>query len=564
MIQKAKRVLVIGLDGATFNLIRPWIREGRLPNLAKLLENGVSGELESTIPPVTFPAWMSFATGKNPGKLGIYDLTKRRKSSYIVQLANPGSLREKLLWNILNDYVIRTGIVNVPGTFPPREVDGFMITGMFTPSERENFCYPTGLKTKLNLGVGKYELDVDHWKYFDEGRFLKDINRVTAKREKVAEYLIKAFDVQFFMIVFTSPDRIQHVMWKYMDANHPQHDLERAQQYSNAIKAYWQKLDRIVGKLIWAFGDEGTVLVLSDHGFGPRTKTFYVNEWLRQIGFLKLRDKVEKSLLAGLGRIITKLYYSLGKTRVYHSLAHLVFRLLGRNLVYDLVFKYVSFEEMIGRIDWTQTKAFSLPHTAHFGQIYINLKGRDPQGCVQPSDYEKVRNEIIDKLGRLEDPLSGEKLRTDIYKPEEIYSGLYVNEAPDIIFTVNNSECEVDVRFGHASLFLQGSFDLRHTGTHKKEGIFIASGPDIKKGTEITGAKIIDITPTILHLFGIPIPRDMDGRVLREIFKENSDPAARKVRFSGLMETKEKEIFTMPEEDERKIRQRLRRLGYST
>ena len=179
-----KRVLVIGLDGATFDLFRPWMEEGGLPNLSKIVKNGVSGELESTIPPVSFPAWMSFATGKNPGKLGVYDLVKRKEGSYFVQPSNPGFLREKPIWEIINDFGIRTGIINVPGTFPPREVNGFMVTGMLTPSGRSDFTYPEELKSELDRVVGRYELDVDYWMYFDEDRFLKDVYRVTESGKK--------------------------------------------------------------------------------------------------------------------------------------------------------------------------------------------------------------------------------------------------------------------------------------------------------------------------------------------------------------------------------------------
>ncbi len=569
MTKEATRVLVIGLDGATFDLIGPWMREGRLPNLARLVKSGVSGELESTVPPVTLPAWISFATGKNPGKLGVYDLVKKESNGYSVQLSNPSSLREMSLWNYLNNHGIRTGIINVPGAFPPRKIDGFMIPGMFTPSERGEFSYPGWLRPELDRRVHRYELDVDHWRYFDEDRFLMDIYRVTQKHERAVEYLMGAFDVQFFMVVFTSTDRIQHVMWRHMDPTHPQHDPIAARRYSSAIRDYWQSLDRAVGEVVRAFG-EGTIMVVSDHGFGPRRKTFYVNEWLRRQGFLRLGGRVRRGLLSRLGWAIEKLFfrkggqlrnYYLGKMGVYHLLAGLVFRILGRERVYGLVFKYVSLEEITDRIDWARTKAFSCAHTSHLGHIYINLRGREPEGSVDPGDYEKVRDEIIERLGRLEDPVTGERLKTEIHRPEEIYTGPYVDRAPDIIFSIEDSECEVDISFGHASLFLQGSFDLRHTGTHKKNGVFIASGPDIRGGAEIRGAKITDPAPTILHLYGIPVPRDMDGRVLSEIFQRGSGPAEREVMFSE-PEVEARVIFETSEVEEMRARERLRRLGY--
>jgi len=213
-------------------------------------------------------------------------------------------------------------------------------------------------------------------------------------------------------------------------------------------------------------------------------------------------------------------------------------------------------------IDWPQTKAFSCPHSAHFGQIYINLMNREPKGCVEPNEYEKVRNEIIKEMNKLTNPISGKKMKIEIYKPEEIYSGPYIHQAPDIIFLINDAECEADTSLGHDSLFLQGSFDLRCTGTHKKNGIFIASGPEIKESTEILGAKIIDLTPTLLHMFGIPVPRDMDGRILKEIFKEDSVSAIRKAKFSWPDKINKNQVSEMTKQDEKKIEERLRSLGY--
>jgi len=559
MNKKTARVLVIGLDGATFDLIKPWVNEGWLPNLAKLIERGVSGELESTIPPVTLPAWISFATGKNPGKLGIYDIIGRKNNGYITQPWNPIPLKEKTLWDILGDHGIKIGVLNFPGTFPPRKVNGFMVTGMFTPSEKKNFTYPERLKPELNHVVGRYELDADHWMYSKEDRFLRDIYRVTEKRGKAAEHLIRKFRCQFIIVVFTSTDRIQHVMWKHADRDHPQHNPVRAQKYSSAIKAYWRRLDKIVSKLIEGFGDGGTIVVMSDHGFGPRKKTFFVNEWLRQEGFLKLRRSTGKNPLA---RVAESLYHYLGNTRMYRILTVLLQKLIGRELIYRYAFRFLSYEELINAVDWNLTKAFSCHHTAHLGHIYLNLKGREPQGCVEQCDYEKLRNEIIGRLSKLKDQWSGEQLKMEIYRPEKIYSGPYVNQAPDIIFLINDGECEADTTFGHNFPFKQGSFDLRHTGTHTKKGLFIASGPRVKEGIEITGAKIVDLAPTLLCLFGIPVSKDMDGRVLTEIFRQDIYPSEKEAAFTGATEAGEREVSRTSKRDQRMMIERLRRLGY--
>ena len=554
-----ERVLVLGLDGATFDLIIPFIEKGILPNLENLIKGGVSGDLESTIPPLTLPAWYSLATGKNPGKLGIFDLVERRNYSYSTHPYSI-SLKEKSLWNYLNEHGYRTGILNFPGTFPPRKVDGFVVTGMLTPSERENYTYPSSLKAILNHLVGEYKLDVDQMMYSDEDAFLKDIFDVTTKRGKTAEYLIQNFDWSFLMVVFTSIDRIQHVMWKYIDQTHPQYDSKKAKRYSEYIKYYWRKLDTIIGKLIKKVGKETTIIIVSDHGFGPRNQTFYVNEWLRGRGYLKLKKAKRKSPLT---KIAEYLYDRFGNTMFYHYFIGLLQKLISRKFIYRFFYQFWSHEGMINKIDWKNTKAFSCLHTSILGNIYVNLEGREPEGTVIKENYEDVRNHIINDLKKLIDPKTGKQMNVKAYKREEIYYGPYTDQAPDIIFSINNGECESDVRFGHTTIIRQGTNDVRQSGTHRDKGVFIAHGANIKQGHKIKGAKIIDITPTLLHIFGVPIPKNIDGRVLKDIFKQESSPGKKQINFSetsSLQEKKDNDKLTKENED--LIIKRLRNLGY--
>ncbi len=538
-----RRILVLGLDGASFDIIEPMVRCGRLPNLARLMTEGSSGVLESTLPPVTIPAWVSMVTGKNPGKLGVFDLLRRE--GYSVEPNGYCYGGNMPLWHILNAYGVRTGVMNLPGTYPPEEVNGFMVTGMMTPSKRSPFSYPSTLAADLDNTVSQYEIDVPQWQYFDEEHFIKDVYKVTEKRGRAAEHLIKSISCDFYMVVFTSGDRLQHVLWG---------DRE-------VIEAYWEELDRVIGRILHLFGDDTLVLVVSDHGFGPLERTFYVNEWLRRRGYLRMKRIINEKIIVKLGRLLERLYRLLGEKRLLHPVTVFLNKVMGRDRIWKYAYSYLSDERLKGRVDWARTKAFSCVHTPHFGHIYLNMKGGMRHGCVLEEEREGLRRAIIDELKSLTDPTTDERLKMDVYTAEEAYSGSHLEEAPDIVFIVDDGMCEVDAKVGDGNLFKPGSPLTGWTGTHKKYGVFIARGPGIKRGCRTEKAQIIDIAPTILRLFGIPPPGDMDGRVLEEIFTEDAEILEReKLIPSG--ERKAPSIG-LDEEEKALIEDRLRRLGYT-
>ena len=537
-----RRVLVLGLDGASFDIIEPMARSGRLPNLAKLISEGSSGVLESTLPPVTIPAWVSMMTGKNPGKLGIFDLLKR--DGYGVEPNGYCYDGHAPLWHILNAHGVKTGVMNLPGTYPPGEVDGFMVTGMMTPSRRSPFSYPPALAADLDSTVSQYEIDVPQWQYYDEGHFIKDVYKVTEKRGMAAEYLIESIPCDFYMIVFTSSDRLQHVLWRKR----------------KVIEAYWEELDRVIGRILRLFGEDLTVLVVSDHGFVPLTKTFFVNEWLRRRGYLRVKRKINERIVIRLGRLLERFYRFLGEKKLLHPAMVFLEKVMGLDRIWRYTYAYLSDERLGGRVDWGRTKAFSCVHTPHFGHVYLNVEGRMRDGCVAEGEREAISRAIINELTSLTDPDAGVKLKVEAHTAEEVYSGPYMGEAPDIIFTIEDGRCEMDAKVGDGSLFASGAPLTGWTGTHTKNGVFIARGPGIKRGYRVENSRIIDVAPTILHMFGVPLPGDMDGRALVEIFTEDA-------------EFTEREALTAPgggralnvdldEEERALIEARLRRLGY--
>ena len=502
-----QKVLVIGLDGGEPSLIFKWAKEGKLPNIAKLMKSGVYGKLRSTIPPLTAPAWVSFMTGKNPGKHGIIHFLMPEERSYERRLMSLKDIKGETLWDLLNKRNRRIGLVNLPLTYPPKEINGFMVSGYTTPGEECKFTYPPELKKKL-LDKFNYRIETDrkfsqmHWK--EKGKeFIEDEYEVTKTQFEASLYLMKNYEWDIFMVVFRGPDELQHSFWSEKEV----------------IEEYHRYVDEIVGELVNASGKETTIIIMSDHGFGGLDKDLYLNNWLMRKGLLKLKKSKRdiRYLLRKCGLTKGIIRKILRKTRLLKAVKskipnNLKRKIPERELQQDL------------DIDWSKTKAFSFTG----GQLYINLKGRQPKGTVKERKYKRLRECIIKELSQLKDPETGEKVIEKVYKREEIYPDAHQNNLPDLV---------VLVKEGYRAVVFGPEFQIigktNRTGDHRLDGIFIASGPEIKKNEIISNAEIIDIAPTILYMFGIPIPRDMDGRVLKEIFKEDSELAKKKIIYDS-------------------------------
>lgn len=535
-----RKVLVLGLDGATFKLLEPMAKEGRIPTLARLMDGGARGVLESTLPPVTIPAWISMMTGKNPGRLGLYDLLKRVE--YGVEPNESGFKESNPVWRTLNQYGLKTGILNVPGSYPPDEVDGFMVTGMMTPSNGSPYAHPTELRSELN-SVHEYEIDIPPWNIADADQLVKDIYRVTQKRGDAAEYLIGEFPCDFYMIVFTASDRMQHYMWHKEDL----------------VEEYWEELDRVLARLLNLFGEETTVFVVSDHGFGTLERTFFVNEWLRTKGFLRLRRQITKRALVRLDRTVEGLYRFLGERKLISVIGNFLYKLLGVKRLQKAIYLYLSNVHLESRVNWRRTKAFSCVHTPHFGQIYLNMEGKMRDGCVPQDEREALLESIIKELENLPSSSTGYSPEIEIHRGEDLYNGPHLDEAPDIVFILNEGRCEIDAKVGEGRLFAEGAPLSGWTGTHTRDGVFIAYGPMIKEGFRVEKASIVDVAPTILQMFGITPGADMDGRILDGIFRDGVVfPKREKL---GLSDEKD-ELEGLDDEEKALIEARLRKLGY--
>lgn len=520
------KTLIIGIDGGSPQLIEQWKDE--LPNIHFLMDHGIFGKLESSIPPVSSPAWNCLVTGKNPGKIGIYDwIIFPFDKSHGFQLVNYTSQKSPALWDYLGDNGKKVIIMNIPITYPPVKVNGIMVCGLLTPpSPNATYTYPVEIKKELEKITNGYEIVPaafvsEALLEKDPRAFLEEHLKIIRKHAKAAIHLMTHYEWDFCTIVFYATDTIQHRMWHFTDRSHPKYDQEKSAKLGDPIKAIYQEVDFAIGQLLEHIPAETNVIVLSDHGFGPLYSHFLINEWLQQIGLLKVNGQKRAEVEMPIANVI-KNFSKLIDNRLLIGSARFASKIIPMRLFETISDRFYYGKEKyenlhtIEDIDWSKTKAYGI---GHMGNIFINLKGRDPAGIVDPAEYEHLRDELIRKLGQITNPVNEGKLFEHIYRKEEIYHGDYLSWAPDIILANDDLRYVPKTSIGSNHLWLEPLL----TGEHQKDGIFLAYGPDIKIGKIIEGAKIYDIAPTSLFMFDIPIPNDMDGRVLSDIFRENTE-----------------------------------------
>jgi predicted AlkP superfamily phosphohydrolase/phosphomutase len=574
--KKTPKVVIIGLDAATWTLIRPWIAEGGMPNLAKLMKAGVSGSLQSVLPPITPPAWTSFMTGKNPGKHGVFHFVETERHSYAMNYANGGSRRSPTVWRLLNAAGFSVGTMNIPFTYPPEALDGFQISGLDTPTATSSFVHPPSLKRELVDRFGKINHDVRFLGFMSTDRrraeVLAEMEKIDRQWAAVALHLLKQHPQDVMMFVFMSIDTVQHYFWQYMDRSHFLYDPNAEPVFGNAVRQVYERLDAVTGQIIDKLPADTTVIVVSDHGGGPVVdRTLYLNRYLHQLGLLHYhktgRDGHERrSLVRRIGSTTLRGGFSL----LQKSLSSRQKTFLAEafpTLRKRAELAYTSFQD----IDWNRTKAYCSEILASPPSIWINLKGLKPAGIVEPADYKTLIEFIIQELRELKDPRTGKPIIARIYRRDEIFHGPFSNEAADLIldwwsedslfstqpsFRKDTSKPAVMIREHRPSR------DSEWGGTHRLNGIFIGRGPVFKAAAQVENAQLIDLAPTLLYLLGLPVAEDMDGKVLTHAFQPDFLTAhpIRAGNASGVSQVPHHSGYT--EEESAKVEERLRALGY--
>jgi len=539
-----KKVFLIGIDGATWNVLNPLIKAGAMPTLGELVQKGISTTLNSTIPPDTATAWTSFQTGMNPGKHGIFDFHQYTPGEYSPSFINSERIGVETLWEILSRNQKKIILVNIPVTYPPSPINGCMVTGLLTPSVRSNFTYPPHLAQEI-LQVEKDYTIITTQHLFQTrtlDNFVDELIKTETKRANVMRYLLEknAWDVA--MIHFQSTDPLQHAVFWYLDEKNPDFT---PQNYQTAQKLY-ASIDRNIAGLLKKVPESALKIVLSDHGFGPVTKTVFINNILINEEFLRLKQRR---------------FYSQKILSVYRFL-----RKIERKYIRSLFTfpKSVAHVAKTTLVDWSKTKAFVFTGWL-YGLIYLNRRGREKEGIVEDGqDYEKLRESIAKMLTTIKDPETGDRVFQRIYKREEIYKGQNLKSAPDLIAVPETGyECSQSFIETSDDILKKNRLKKDHTGTHTCDGICIFSGEDLDVSVNLERADIIDVGPSLLYYSGCKIPSEMDGRVLKEIFSPEfrrdhpllfEDKKARSKPENG------EDVFSR--EDREKIEKRLKDLGY--
>jgi predicted AlkP superfamily phosphohydrolase/phosphomutase len=463
-------MLVIGLDCAEPSLVFDrWARD--LPNLSALARKGAWGPLEASTPAITVPAWTCMVSSKDPGTLGIYGFRNRSDHSYDkLGIANGNSVHHKRVWDLLGEAGKTSVVIGVPPTYPVKPIQGYLVSCFLTPGVQSSFAYPAELKDEV-LGIAPdYDFDVAQFRTDNKDWLHRQILEMTEKRFRLVDHLLTAKPWDFFMVMEIGVDRIHHGFWQFHDPQHFRYTP--GNPYENVIHDYYMRIDEKIGEWVKKAGEDTAVLVVSDHGAKRMDGGICVNEWLRQNGFLVLNTEPKPG----------------ERTR---------------------------FEDL--DVDWSRTQAWG--DGGYYGRIFLNVRGREPKGNVDPADYEAVRDELKAKLIAIPDH-QGNDLGTKVFKPNEIYREVN-GVAPDLIVYFGDLYWRSVGTLGHGGIYTFENDTGPDDCNHAQFGMAILHDPvQPAHGARLVDAQLMDIAPTILDWMGVPVPEDMQGTSLHHRIRE--------------------------------------------
>ncbi len=513
-----RKVAVIGLDSVPPSLIfEEWGED--LPTLRALMEHGMWGRLQSTDPPITIPAWTTMTTGKDPGELGLYGFRNRQGNDYRDMVTvNSSHVTVPRVWNYLEDAGSPSILLGIPQTYPPQPHKGITVSGFPVPASCTEFTYPSQLAAELrNIAGGEYLPDVKDFRNRTEDSLLSDMYSMAERRFRIAGEFLLHRPWEFFMMVEIAPDRLHHGFWRYLDTNHRSDNP--GSPYSNVIKDFYKFLDSRIGSLLALLDDETTVMVASDHGARSSLGGVCINEWLIRNGFLVLRESP----------------------------------CTETPLTTDLV-------------DWSRTAAWS--EGGYYARIFLNVKGREPQGLVEPSRYEDLRAELAARLQQMTDE-DGKLFENRVLKPQEIYQACR-NVPPDLMVYFDGLSRRSIGTVGHGEILRSPKGQGLDHANHDPQGIFIMTRMSdlrggIRMGRRVERVSCLDITPTILREFGLPVPPDLHGSPVNIDAVEDTPNrgGSQPLHIDGPTQPGVKhEAAGFTAEEEKMVTQRLIELGY--
>jgi predicted AlkP superfamily phosphohydrolase/phosphomutase len=459
--KKKKRTLVLGWDCASPYLVFDQFKDD-LPTLSSLMRQGTWGELESSIPCITVPAWASMLSSRDPGVLGVYGFRNRADTSYSqMTVANSTSIKVKRVWEYLGEAGKQSVVIGVPQTYPVRALNGHLVSCFLTPGVESAFAYPAIFKQEVLQIVPNYGFDVKDFRTTDKARLLQQLIDFAEVQFTLLKHTIQAKPWDFLMHVNMGVDRIHHGFWRYHDPQHRLH--EPGSPFKNAIRDYYRMVDTMAGELIRLAGDDVNVLVVSDHGVTRMDGGICINEWLWRNGWLVLHTSpIEGQLL--------------------------------------------RFED--ADVDWSRTRAWS--SGGYYGRVFLNVQGREPQGLISSDEYEAIRAELAAALESIRG-VNGEMLNTQVFKPDEIYAQVN-GVAPDLLVYFGDLHWRAVGSLGHGSYHTLENDTGPDDANHHTHGMFVLYEAGKRGAGRVSGHQLMDIAPTLLNQLGVAVPREMQGK----------------------------------------------------
>ncbi|MDP6849557.1 MAG: alkaline phosphatase family protein [Planctomycetota bacterium] len=550
---KGSKVVFVGIDGATWEIIEPMVQEGKLPNLAAMMEKGSWGTLHSTLPPNSSLAWSSFQTGVNPGKHGVFFFREQRHGTYDRPVISFDSIQAPTIWKLASDHEKKVVCAWMPLTYPPEELNGVTIGGLLTPDSDAKFVLPLEKRAELEKKHGRVPSDNEPERLFhssNETLALESLLETTDLMTEIGIDLLESESPDLFALVFRGVDLASHQSWCFQDPEWARANPKIAAERRNLLGMVYEKVDSALGELrtrALEIDPDTVFCCCSDHGFGPISYRFFVNRWLVENGYLVLKKTAHlKRIRATIQRKWHGLLRRTGLARWLMNRGQKIS--LGPETLYrDMV-------------DWSRTRAWS-SFSGGEDIVLVNLKGREPEGIVEPGDeYESLRVEIQRGLESIRSQ-DGTQIISKAWKREDLWHGPQLHLAPDIQFITHETSVNCSADPLHSRV-VEPAVEGR-PAMHRVNGVFLIEGAGVvKSGKCEVEHEIADMAPTILHLLGLPTEDTMDGKVMENCLKDDwklANPISVREGFVSLT-ARSTGDSSSPDDD--RLMETMRALGY--
>ncbi|MGH7847276.1 MAG: alkaline phosphatase family protein [Candidatus Binatia bacterium] len=521
-----RKLVLIAIDSGDSELVRRWAAAGYLPTLAGLLERGASFAVSTPLGVLEGAVWPTLLMSQSVGSHGMFAYRQIKPRSYDLELA---MLADRLpappFWFYLSQAGKRVAIVDAPFARPIKNLRGIQVTnwGAHDPWCWRASSWPHHLIGDLVARFGEHPVGMcdqkDRTREDYQNLRLRLLRGTQAKTE-LLRYCLSLEDWDFFFGVFSEAHCVGHQFWHFLDQENPCHDAAAPPELQTAVRDVYQEIDRGLGLLLKALPSETDVLVLLSHGMGPY---YHGSHLLNQV-----LERLEMDQTPN-GRRETAVFVSEPPRarRLVWNLRHLVPQPLRAGVKAKLSSGIVDGLWEWAHPDahpWSIARAFQVPSSNMTGGIRINLRGREPAGKVEPgTEYDELCRELMEALMELENPRTGKKAVQWVARARDLYQGALLHRLPDLLVEWDHSApitSLVSPRIGT----VEGMFPGARTGSHWQNALLIGSGPNSRARQSAQRIHTMDIAPTVLDFFGIPLPESYEGMSALAAFGADAKP----------------------------------------